>query len=86
MLKVPSGIRIGEYIVGIFLNLKRNKIEADLYYNGKKIATLKVNDRNPGNRATLSLDCEKDLRFKIVKLEENLERDENKFNSELYNI
>lgn len=72
--------------MSLFLNLKKNKVEADLYYKGKKIATIKVNERNIGSRATLSLDCDQELRFKIVKVDEKQEIDETIYNSELYNV
>lgn len=72
--------------MSLFLNLRKNKVEVDLYYKGKKIASIRVNDRNVGSRAILSLDCDKDLKFQLIKDNKDQEIiDESIYNKECYN-
>jgi hypothetical protein len=69
--------------MALFLNLKKNKVDADLYYKGVRIATIKVNENNKTVSALLSLECDKDFRFKIIK--HDIEQDESFYNKEVFN-
>lgn len=71
----------------LWVSLKRDKINAEIFYKGEKIMTIRVDDQNRGNVAIVSLDAGQDVRFKIVKDNDAspLLIDESKFNSEEFN-
>lgn len=69
----------------LWVSLKRNRVYADIYYKGEKILTLKVDENNRGTTSVISLEAEKDIRYKIVKSEEDPQIDENYFNKEEFN-
>lgn len=82
--------------MSLWLSLKKNKIHADIYYQGKRICTIAVNEGNRSNTALISLitkDSEEnetgdDIKFKIVKTTDSIEKfEENKDfgNKEIYN-
>ena len=72
----------------LWISLKRDRIYADIFYNGQKICTIKVNETNRSNNAVIDLVADKDVTFKIVKpttTTENETENENRYNKELYN-
>ena len=69
----------------LWVNLKRNKVYADIYLDGVKIVTISVNELNKGNTASITLESESDIRYKIVKTQELIESDEDRFNREEFN-
>ena len=76
--------------MSFWCNIKRGKCWVDIYYKGQKIATVKVDEKNVGNRACISLGSDPDVKFKVQKLYKeddttnNIE-DESKFNKEEFN-
>lgn len=77
--------------MALWLNLKRNKHFAEIYYKGQKICTIKVDEQNRGSTSIISLDGTKDVQFRVVKenvgnvTSENDSEIENKWNREIYN-
>lgn len=74
--------------MALWLNLKRNKHHAEIYYKGEKICTIKVDEQNRGSTSIVSLDGTKDVQFRVVKdnaTHENYSDNENKWNREIYN-
>lgn len=73
--------------MGLFINLKRNKIWADIYHKGEKIMTIRVSDHNRGVSSVIDLDAGKDVVYKIIKDINNahLLADETFFNQEKFN-
>lgn len=53
--------------MGLWLNLKRDKHYAVVYYKGEKILEIKVDEQNRGNVAFINLDAGPDVVFKVVK-------------------
>lgn len=65
--------------MALWLNLKRDKHYAVVYYKGEKILEIKVDEQNRGNVAFINLDAGPDVVFKVVK--ENKESsDDESFN------
>jgi hypothetical protein len=66
--------------MGLWINLKRNKIHADIYKNGEFICSIKVDEQNKGKDSVILFEADNDISFKIVK-----DSEENSFNKESYN-
>jgi hypothetical protein len=75
--------------MSFWCNIKRGRCWVDIYYKGEKIASVKVDEKNVGNRSCISLDAHPDAKLKIVKTHKeddtNSSEDESKFNKEEYN-
>jgi hypothetical protein len=69
--------------MGLWLNLKRDKHYASVYYNGVHILDIKVDEQNRGNIAFINLDASKEVTFKVVK--EKIVHDDNYGNKEEFN-
>ena len=67
----------------LWVNLKRDRIWADIYYKGEKILSLKVSDNNRGNSCVIDLDAPKDVEFRIIK--EIAENSDEMYNKESFN-
>jgi len=70
-----------------FSNLKRGKIKVEIYHNGEYIMTLSVSEYNKGNSATIDFNAIENVRYKIVKADEQVteNNDESFFNREEFN-
>lgn len=73
----------------LWLGIKRDKNRIDVVVDGVKRMSIRVDQQNRGNCAILSLESDKNVRFKIEKeagITDISEIDENKYNSEVYNV
>jgi hypothetical protein len=70
--------------MALWLNIKRDKHYASVYYKGVHILDIKVDEQNRGNVAFINLDAGSDVVFKVVK-ENNTEIDEDFGNKEQFN-
>ena len=72
--------------MSLWINLKRNKYYADIYIDGVKRLSIKVNENNRGNTTLLDFDSDKSVTFKIVKeVPIPDEPNESNFNREEFN-
>lgn len=70
----------------MWLGLKRNKLNAEIYHKGEYIMTIAVSEQNRSNMAYITLTNCKDIKFKIIKDNESqLITDETIFNREEFN-
>jgi mevalonate pyrophosphate decarboxylase len=69
--------------MGLWLNLKRDKHYAVVYYKGEKILEIKVDEQNRGNVAFINLDAGPDVVFKVER--EKSSDDESFGNQERFN-
>lgn len=61
--------------MALWLNLKRDKHYAVVYYKGEKILEIKVDEQNRGNVAFINLDAGSDVIFKIEKVKPDINDD-----------
>lgn len=61
--------------MALWLNLKRDKHYAVVYYKGEKILEIKVDEQNRGNVAFINLDAGPDVIFKVEKVKPDINDD-----------
>lgn len=69
----------------LWLSLKKDKVTAEIYYNGQLVTTISVNDMNMTKKAIINIDMTPGSSFKILKTLNNDEIDEKNYNDEIYN-
>jgi hypothetical protein len=70
----------------LWVSLKRDRVYADIFYMGKKIATISVNEGNRSNTSVVDIESDSEVSIKIVKKEvQEVVIDEDSFNKEEYN-
>ncbi len=70
--------------MSLWLNIKRDKHYASVYYKGEHILDIRVDEQNRGNVAFINLDAGADVLFKVVK-EKTTEIDDDFGNKEQFN-
>jgi len=71
--------------MGLWLNIKRDKHFASVYYKGKHILDIRVDDQNRGNVSFINLDASPDVTFKVIKEDKPDDDNENYGNQEQFN-
>jgi hypothetical protein len=69
----------------LWLSLKKDKIQAEIYYNGQLITTISVNEMNTTKKAVVNIDMVPGATFKILKIVDEDEKDDNFYNKDIYN-
>lgn len=70
-------------MAGLWLNIKRNKTYARVFFKGVHLLDIRVDEQNRGNVSFINLDANHDVTFKLVK-EEGTEREDD-YNQERFN-
>lgn len=72
--------------MSLWVNMRRDKIWVDIFYKGEKIASVRVDDKNVGNRACIAFDSDPSVtKFKVIRKEKPEEIDEGQYNREEFN-